>query len=376
MAGEEPDVTPSQISRSVSQVNLPVIPEIGDASKALQLQNKRNRNQTNDLNAGRGSAEYEVGDPNSSAHLNGSQEEKVQQIMKKSPYNFSIQQGPPSGASIVSKSQEMSQAMKILKDPQLTYDKRIQQIMDQQLQSISPKYASDKHSDEGEIATHISGHSNITGKKSISTSQPNLSKIAKSNLQKTVDYQQKMLARVNFLKKEEKKYLSKIEQGRRDVEKSAKLKDDRIQILKDKIMYERRDRKELETKIDQSRQQREEKQASKLKRAYEAMLKFESERKLEREKRDEMEKERRDFKMEQYAKNFNQADRIRQDQKALKQAQFFHGQLKQMNHKQNKDSKVIEMSEKVTVLGKEIEDLERMEQFALENLQKSINQHN
>ena len=68
-----------------------------------------------------------------------------------------------------------------------------------------------------------------------------------------MDYQQKMLARVNFLKKEEKKYLSKIEQGRRDVEKSAKLKDDRIQILKDKIMYERRDRKELETKIDQSR---------------------------------------------------------------------------------------------------------------------------
>ena len=60
--------------------------------------------------------------------------------------------------------------------------------MDQQLQSISPKYGSDKVSDEGEAVTHISGHSNKTGKKSISTSQPNLSKIAKSNLQKTVDY--------------------------------------------------------------------------------------------------------------------------------------------------------------------------------------------
>ena len=38
-----------------------------------------------------------------------------------------------------------------------------------------------------------------------------MSNIAKSNLKKTEEYQKKMVARVNFLQKEEKKYLKKIE---------------------------------------------------------------------------------------------------------------------------------------------------------------------
>ena len=88
------------------------------------------------------------------------------------------------------------------------------------------------------------------------------------------------------------------------------------------------------------------------------MLKFENERKEEKEKREEMQKMRRENKMEWYAKNFQNAEKVRQDQKALKQAMFFHGHLKQMNIKAEKESKIFDMSEQVTVLGKEIEDLE------------------
>ena len=117
--------------------------------------------------------------------------------------------------------------------------------------NVSPQHNSADGSD-GEKKSHVSGNT-LNTKKSVSTSRPNLSKIAKDNLQKTVDYQQKIQARVNFLKKEEKKYLQKIEKSKFEVEKNHKMKENKIETLKERIINERKEQQDLEQKIEQSR---------------------------------------------------------------------------------------------------------------------------
>ena len=117
-------------------------------------------------------------------------------------------------------------------------------------------------------------------------------------------------------------------------------------------------------------------QANKLKRAYENMIKFENERKLDKEQKEKRQKLLSDSKKAIIVKNFQQAENIRTDAKALKQAKFFHKQLKQLTNKEQKDDKVYEYTSQLADMNNRIEDLERSETHMLENLQKSINEHN
>ena len=65
-------------------------------------------------------------------------------------------------------------------------------------------------------------------------------------------------------------------------------------------------------------------QANKLKRAYENMVKFEIERKKDKETREDRKKEVVENKKSIMVRNFQQAENLRNEARALKQARFFH----------------------------------------------------
>ena len=117
-------------------------------------------------------------------------------------------------------------------------------------------------------------------------------------------------------------------------------------------------------------------QANKLKRAYENMVKFEIERKKDKEIREDRKKEVVENKKSIMVRNFQQAENLRNEAKALKQARFFHQELKKMTIKEQKDSKILEYTSQLAEMNNRIEGLEQSESHMLENLQKSINEHN
>ena len=85
-----------------------------------------------------------------------------------------------------------------------------------------------------------------------------------------------MLSRVQFLVKEERKVLKKIDATKDLAMKNSKVKDGKIDHLKMKLDNERREQQTLKAKYDNLKKEREDNQAKKLKKAYEEMLKFET----------------------------------------------------------------------------------------------------
>ena len=80
----------------------------------------------------------------------------------------------------------------------------------------------------------------------------------------------------------------------------------------------------LRSKAEDGRTQRERAQALKLKTAYENMVKFEIERKKDKETREDRKKEVVENKKSIMVRNFQQAENLRNEARALKQARFFH----------------------------------------------------
>ena len=85
-----------------------------------------------------------------------------------------------------------------------------------------------------------------------------------------------MLSRVQFLVKEERKVLKKIDATKDLAMKNSKVKEGKIDHLKMKLDNERREQQTLKAKYDNLKKEREDNQAKKLKKAYEEMLKFET----------------------------------------------------------------------------------------------------
>ena len=87
-----------------------------------------------------------------------------------------------------------------------------------------------------------------------------------------------MKNRVNYLAKEEQKYLKKILISRDEADKKQMIKHDKIQSLQERIVIEKKNQDEINSKIDSKVQAREKSQAKRLKNAYERMLAFERDR--------------------------------------------------------------------------------------------------
>ena len=94
-----------------------------------------------------------------------------------------------------------------------------------------------------------------------------------------------MINRLNYLAKEEQRFLKKILSARESAEKRSQLKNDKILDLQCRIQHEKRHQEEVQTKIMQSKLQKEKAQAQRLKNAYERMLEFERERQADRQER-------------------------------------------------------------------------------------------
>ena len=76
--------------------------------------------------------------------------------------------------------------------------------------------------------------------------------------------------------------MRKIEKTRDNAMRLQHIKQQKIDYLQKKIVAEQHSQKELNTKMEQAKEQREQKQAIKLKKAYDDMVAFEEERKKER----------------------------------------------------------------------------------------------
>lgn len=84
-----------------------------------------------------------------------------------------------------------------------------------------------------------------------------------------------MISRVNYLAKEEQKFLKKIQKTRSNAERQAHVKEEKIAQLQERLEAEKKEARELRKKAEVGKSQRERTQALKLKAAYENMMKFE-----------------------------------------------------------------------------------------------------
>ena len=97
-----------------------------------------------------------------------------------------------------------------------------------------------------------------------------------------------MISRVNYLAKEEQKFLKKIQKTRLNAQRQAQIKDSKINQLQERLNAERREAELLRSKADDGRTQRERAQAMKLKTAYENMVKFEAEREKDKKEKEDL----------------------------------------------------------------------------------------
>ena len=137
-----------------------------------------------------------------------------------------------------------------------------------------------------------------------------------------------MVSRVQFLVKEERKVLKKIDATKDLALKSSAIKEGKIDQLRMKLEHEKREQDQLRNMYEQRKLEREESQAKKLKKAYEEMLKFETQRKQVRDEKDKIREENNQNKLQNMAHNYQTAEIIRHQNKALKQARYFNDQLK------------------------------------------------
>ena len=101
-----------------------------------------------------------------------------------------------------------------------------------------------------------------------------------------------MQTRVHYLAKEEEKFMRKIEKTRDDAIRLQSIKQSKISNLQSKIMAEQAAQESINAKLQLTKESREQKQAMKLKKAYEEMVHFEEERKKERERKEQLLRER------------------------------------------------------------------------------------
>ena len=146
-----------------------------------------------------------------------------------------------------------------------------------------------------------------------------------------------MVSRVNYLANEENKFMKKIEKTRDDAMRLQSIKHSKINHLQHRIKAEQRGQESLQKRLDIAKDQREQKQSIKLKKAYEEMVAFENERKRERERKEHLKQEIDVNKKKDLASNFQQAEVIRLQEKNLHQAQFFYKELRKMQVKEAKE---------------------------------------
>ena len=65
------------------------------------------------------------------------------------------------------------------------------------------------------------------------------------------------------------------------------------------------------------------------------------------------------------AKNFQHAENIRTEKKSLKQARYFHHELRKMVINQSKEDKVLDYTGQLANMNNRIEDLEKTETIML-----------
>ena len=80
--------------------------------------------------------------------------------------------------------------------------------------------------------------------------------------------------------------MKKIAKTREDASRLGEIKKSKINDLKSRISQEQSSQDELQKRLENAKEQREARQALKLKRAYEEMVAFENERKRERERKE------------------------------------------------------------------------------------------
>lgn len=126
---------------------------------------------------------------------------------------------------------------------------------------------------------------------------------------------------------------------------------------------------------EQVRSERNTSQARKLKRAYENMLIFEQDRQRDKQERAELQKESEKQKMRGIALNFQQAQQIREKERDLKQAKFFHNELTKLVNKEHRKQNDQTAQSQFDEVGSELEQLEMKEIQMIESLQQTLNDH-
>ena len=124
-----------------------------------------------------------------------------------------------------------------------------------------------------------------------------------------------MVSRVNYLAKEEQKFLKKIQKTRSNAQRQAQIKDDKIAQLQERLETEKREAALLREKAEDGKSQREKAQASKLKNAYENLVKYEAQREQEKKNREELKMIARKQKNRDMAQKFQQAEIIRAEER-------------------------------------------------------------
>ena len=81
--------------------------------------------------------------------------------------------------------------------------------------------------------------------------------------------------------------MKKIAKTREDASRMSQIKANKINDLQSRISYEQNSQEELQKRLENAKEQREARQAQKLKRAYDEMVAFENERKKERERKEQ-----------------------------------------------------------------------------------------
>ena len=120
-----------------------------------------------------------------------------------------------------------------------------------------------------------------------------------------------MVNRVSYLAKEEQRFLKKIIATRDKAEKQNYQQSEKVLKLQEKIELEQRQKEEFQTRIIESRIQREQAQGQRLKLAYDRMLQFESERQNEKADRAKQSEHLSIKKTSIMAKKFQMAENIR-----------------------------------------------------------------
>ena len=145
--------------------------------------------------------------------------------------------------------------------------------------------------------------------------------------------------------------MKKIEKTRDDAVRLQSIKQSKINHLQHRIKAEQKGQEELQKRLDQAKEQREQKQSLKLKKAYEEMVAFEAERKKERLRKEQYKSEIDVNKKKELASNFQQAEVIRLQEKNLHQAQFFYKQLRKMQVKEEKEKRALDEQKKLESMG-------------------------